>query len=828
SRDGRRECRRRICGQYSPAPLQSRAESFATSAASDFGESLGSFQGLDPFSLMASTAAHVAVPAPQPPPSASRSRTSVSSASSASVVLSPPVLIGPLLERLQLSPTDSGLFHTPSLSAYLAPLPPPSIPCPPPVHTTVPHVDQSQANGIALGQQSAASGLSFKALRYPYTSCQAGALSARRHSLQPSVESIHLPSRPRLASWADTISAQPAARKAVSLVDSIKYPPPGALMEELADAPWVVSRFIVRDIPNDSSTAYYDDRGVRSPRCNQPFDFDYNSDRYPSSSTDNYVEGLAACLTTPVNVKLPDLRSFITKLMKRTDLSASTLALAMLLLLRIGSRWCGQSNRLGLFPGEIGTAHRMAFVAVMVASKVLYDDTYDNRAWCTVSSRLFSEPSEISPHERAFLALLDFELNADRSLWMRFTAAVDAATEASSRGVRFDHSDPADAATLVAPLLDLARRDFGLGADNVVASDAEFKPKACFRQEATSPGSPAPVFFALIHDDSISAVRSAASSTRASSEGSGSENEEVCDIEEDDATVESSEEAQARELLAVTAGAFAAALCKVDEDEEAARDAALRSRRRSSSVSGGLQGRDSAGCVYSPVGCAEETESWRELAARSPPRDTVLADSPVFLIPTDWRDDPAVTPSLGASAAQKMALLSVTAVCRAETPSAYSEPPPPVSTSSMGAAVPAAVITATERRIALRGRPGGSAAVEGDGGATARPRHATRQVRNQINTATAPASRSSSSAAPVISAAASAVSRAASRSGSAEDGWIVMPSVTAAARSPRRPLLPVAAAPEPVRQGAVAVVATSQRTRNLWESPPPRATWAAW
>ncbi|KAJ1541254.1 hypothetical protein HK405_010756, partial [Cladochytrium tenue] len=291
----------------------------------------------------------------------------------------------------------------------------------------------------------------------------------------------------------------------------------------------------------------------------------------------------------------------------------------------------------------------MAFVAVMVASKVLYDDTYDNRAWCTVSSHLFLEPSEISPHERAFLALLNFELNCDRSLWVRFTAAVDAATEASRQGVRYDHNDPADAAILVAPLLDLARREFGLGADDAVISDPELETKACFRQEAMSPGSPAPVFFALIHDDSISAVRSAASSTRASSEGSGSENEGVCDIEEDDETVENNEDTQARELLAVTAGAFAAALCEVDEDEEAARDAALRSRRRSSSVSGGLQGRDSSGCAYSPVGCAEETESWRELAARSPPHDAVFADSHVHIIPINLNDDPAATPSLGAS-----------------------------------------------------------------------------------------------------------------------------------------------------------------------------------
>lgn len=99
--------------------------------------------------------------------------------------------------------------------------------------------------------------------------------------------------------------------------------------------------------------------------------------------------------------------------MNRTRINTCTLTAAFLYLDRLKQ----------LHPrckGSPGSGHRLMLAAIVLAAKYMYDDTFDNTAWATVSSGLF-ELEQVNHMEREMLSFLDFKLFIKTQEWYQFT-----------------------------------------------------------------------------------------------------------------------------------------------------------------------------------------------------------------------------------------------------------------------------------------------------------------------------------------------------------------------------------------------------------------------
>lgn len=113
--------------------------------------------------------------------------------------------------------------------------------------------------------------------------------------------------------------------------------------------------------------------------------------------------------TFPNQIILP---VFLLNIMNRTRINTCTLAAAFFYLERLKK----------LHPrckGSPGSGHRLLLAAVVVAAKYMYDDTFDNTAWATVSSGLF-ELEQVNHMEREMLSFLDFKLFIKTQEWYQF------------------------------------------------------------------------------------------------------------------------------------------------------------------------------------------------------------------------------------------------------------------------------------------------------------------------------------------------------------------------------------------------------------------------
>ncbi|KAI9340172.1 hypothetical protein DFJ73DRAFT_762679 [Zopfochytrium polystomum] len=474
-------------------------------------------------------------------------------------------------------------------------------------------------------------------------------------------------------------SSKPAPVDPLVLVESLEFPSSRRLVSDLVDVleslsthffeaknpqtaqsvPVTVSRFVTTDIPlldcldvsdfagygpevpasptNDPAQFLFDAESTSSSLYRRSAQDDSDRDEMqsarftsspvpdsPRSHQQDYDMSLLLELVAPVNGPMPDFKTFITKLMKRTDLSASTLALAVLFVARIAAKWCPPSvsfvpsypARRGnstasrdlpiLFPGAPGTAHRIAFLAIMVASKIVYDDTYDNRAWCTVSHSLFARPADISRAERGFLGggLLGFDgIHVKRGDWSRFLDGVDkcigrlrlVGSNAGKVGGSGWRSEPViEAVGGGAGVFFERPPTVGDGEAEVPESVRVWLNQQQRRRRGVSAATAvptvthplAPLVFALIHDDSGSlltasltlAKKVCAESRRAPARIDDTDDEEDIEFEDDadrDEEPLSAEQCR-REHSAITAAAIAGALCSVDDDEESVRTTVWR------------------------------------------------------------------------------------------------------------------------------------------------------------------------------------------------------------------------------------------------------------
>ncbi|KAI8911032.1 hypothetical protein EDD86DRAFT_265302, partial [Gorgonomyces haynaldii] len=115
-----------------------------------------------------------------------------------------------------------------------------------------------------------------------------------------------------------------------------------------------------------------------------------------------FIEKLFKCPSTPPSTSQVSLEDFLTNILTRTRISSSTLVTAFLYLDRLKR----------LHPkckGSPGSGYRLLLSAIMLAAKFMYDDTFDNTAWATVSCGMF-ELLQVNHMERELLLFLDFKL----------------------------------------------------------------------------------------------------------------------------------------------------------------------------------------------------------------------------------------------------------------------------------------------------------------------------------------------------------------------------------------------------------------------------------
>ncbi|KAI8803600.1 hypothetical protein BJ742DRAFT_682926, partial [Cladochytrium replicatum] len=151
-------------------------------------------------------------------------------------------------------------------------------------------------------------------------------------------------------------------------------------------------------------------------RKQQTTDFQFAGGKKELSS--NIVDELFHCDTLPNDANtdglpyLPGLAQFIMSVMHRTRSSLSSLALALFYLTRLKQihPFCRGSH---------GSGHRLVLAALIVASKYLYDDTFNNKAWSSVSSGLYSL-EEVNQMEIELLFFLKYQLWVTESSWVAF------------------------------------------------------------------------------------------------------------------------------------------------------------------------------------------------------------------------------------------------------------------------------------------------------------------------------------------------------------------------------------------------------------------------
>jgi Cyclin, N-terminal domain len=128
-----------------------------------------------------------------------------------------------------------------------------------------------------------------------------------------------------------------------------------------------------------------------------------------------FIERVFGCDSFPpesFSTKI-QLSAFITNIMNRTRLKTCTLTTAFLYLNRL-------KQHHPRCKGSAGSGYRLFLAAIILAAKYMYDDTFDNTAWATVSSGLFPL-EEVNHMEREMLSFLDFQLFIKDSEWVNFS-----------------------------------------------------------------------------------------------------------------------------------------------------------------------------------------------------------------------------------------------------------------------------------------------------------------------------------------------------------------------------------------------------------------------
>jgi hypothetical protein len=118
----------------------------------------------------------------------------------------------------------------------------------------------------------------------------------------------------------------------------------------------------------------------------------------------------------PGDVRTPELAHFVRHALASSQANVVTVVLALIYVERFKQRLPPKSK------GDHDTPHRLFFVALVLASKFLYDQTLTNRAWAKVSGALFTV-TELNTMEADFLGLLQYDLYVQKHAFDTFVDA---------------------------------------------------------------------------------------------------------------------------------------------------------------------------------------------------------------------------------------------------------------------------------------------------------------------------------------------------------------------------------------------------------------------
>ncbi|KAJ3376100.1 hypothetical protein GGF31_000167 [Allomyces arbusculus] len=113
----------------------------------------------------------------------------------------------------------------------------------------------------------------------------------------------------------------------------------------------------------------------------------------------------------------PTFNEFIYNVVQRTRTPLNAIALGLMYVTRLHHRNPGLT-------GGAMTPHRVMLAGLMLACKMLYDDTYSNRTWVHVSQAHFGL-AEINAMEWEFARYLDYRFLVTQDAWVHFLAEVD-------------------------------------------------------------------------------------------------------------------------------------------------------------------------------------------------------------------------------------------------------------------------------------------------------------------------------------------------------------------------------------------------------------------
>ncbi|KNE58044.1 hypothetical protein AMAG_04870 [Allomyces macrogynus ATCC 38327] len=144
----------------------------------------------------------------------------------------------------------------------------------------------------------------------------------------------------------------------------------------------------------------------------------------PAAAPDSSVAAVLTSATSPAGSPraseppaTPTFNEFIYNVVQRTRTPLNAIALGLMYVTRL------HHHNPGLTGGAM-TPHRVMLAGLMLACKMLYDDTYSNRTWVHVSQAHFGL-AEINAMEWEFARYLDYRFLVTQDAWVHFLAEVD-------------------------------------------------------------------------------------------------------------------------------------------------------------------------------------------------------------------------------------------------------------------------------------------------------------------------------------------------------------------------------------------------------------------
>lgn len=125
-----------------------------------------------------------------------------------------------------------------------------------------------------------------------------------------------------------------------------------------------------------------------------------------------FLEQTFKCESLPTREHPVSIPQFAETIVERTKICTTTLVVAMFYLIRL-------KQKHPRCKGSLGSGFRLLLSAIILAAKYLYDDTYDNSAWATVSSGMF-KLEQVNQMEMEMLGFLEFQLFIKVSDWQYF------------------------------------------------------------------------------------------------------------------------------------------------------------------------------------------------------------------------------------------------------------------------------------------------------------------------------------------------------------------------------------------------------------------------